>query len=359
MFEFLTHNDAPITTNATTARPSTPGSIHSIDSRDLGISLASTSSPTLIGSLAPLAPTASASSTTPRSTSAFPVLEPQQLPRLRRLLRLSWCPWLRWLPRLPRLPWFLRFSELPRFPSQHPWLNNIPSVADRVYECKQSVSSHLEAHWSVGTVLYTPLAVGSLLYWTVACPTSSTVHRRPRCSITDPPNLHHIRMLYSHRSNAMFFHAIIAVVIITSGHVILCALTWTMVFSVSITVIDLCLACGTEDTNGTCCRRWPHDEEQWLSRASHLLNTTTTATAITVTSSLELTTPATVVIAPVLTTTTSSMPSLSSRPGLTSPVSCSTNTYLYTAAMTGTIDTAAVGCHWEFRTISESPISKM
>ena len=42
-------------------------------------------------------------------------------------------------------------------------------------------------------------------------------------------------------------------------------------------------------------------------------------------------------------------------PSLTSPVSCSTDTYIHTAAITGTIDTADAGGHGAFRTISASP----
>jgi len=54
------------------------------------------------------------------------------------------------------------------------------------------------------------------------------------------------------------------------------------------------------------------------------------------------------------TTTTSSTPTIPIPASLTSPVSCSTDTYLHTAANTGTIATAAAGSHPPFRTISES-----
>ena len=69
MFEFLTPTAAPMTTNATTAPPTSPASIYSINPTALAISPA----PTSIASPAPLAPTASTSSTAPTSTSAFPV----------------------------------------------------------------------------------------------------------------------------------------------------------------------------------------------------------------------------------------------------------------------------------------------
>jgi hypothetical protein len=106
-----------------------------------------------------------------------------------------------------------------------PMANNVPSVSDRLYDWEYCLLSHLEACLSVDTVLYSPSTVSSQLCRTVKCPTSSTVHRPPRRSISGPPHRHHIKMQYSHRCNAMIYHAITAVVIITSGPVSICVPT--------------------------------------------------------------------------------------------------------------------------------------
>jgi len=59
MFDFLTPTAAPMTTNATTAAPTSPPSIYSIDPTGLAMALASTASAISIASPAPLALTAS------------------------------------------------------------------------------------------------------------------------------------------------------------------------------------------------------------------------------------------------------------------------------------------------------------
>jgi len=101
------------------------------------------------------------------------------------------------------------------------------------------VLSHHEACQSVDTISCSPSTVRRLLWQTVKCLTSSTIHSPTRCSIRSPPHRRLIQIQYTLRSNKIFPRAITAVVNITSGSVSICEPTWRMVLQVWITLIDL------------------------------------------------------------------------------------------------------------------------